>query len=180
MIPQIENSITNNVIEIMNYPNKSYKLGDFQIAGKVDNLQAIEQSIKHILSVERYAYLIYDDNYGVELEKYIGKDFSYLEATIEDTLREALLQDDRIVDVEVTDISENIELQARAYQNMVYEKLNTQNDKNILEEPQLKYMTTEGVSKMLTLPKSAIKVANVKFDVYCKEGVIHTEVNINV
>ena len=140
MIPQIENSISNEVIQLINYPNKTYRLSNKQIVGKIDNLQAIEQTIFHILNVERYAYLIYDDNYGVELEKYIGKDFSYLEATIEDTIKEALTQDDRIVDIKVTDIVQS---------------------KQIIDNPKA-------------------KTVNVKFDVYCKEGVIHTEVNINV
>ena len=53
---------------------------------------------------ERYAYLIYDDNYGIELEQYIGRGFDYLEATIEETLKEALLIDLRITNVIVTEI----------------------------------------------------------------------------
>lgn len=74
------------------------------IAGFIDEEEAIKQAIYHILNTERYAYDIYDDNYGVELEQYIGKDFDYLETTIENTLEEALTQDDRITGVEVTSI----------------------------------------------------------------------------
>ena len=53
---------------------------------------------------ERYSYLIYDENYGIELQQYIGKDINYLQATIEDTLKEALTYDLRITDVIVNDI----------------------------------------------------------------------------
>lgn len=73
--------------------------------GNVDGLKAVEQAVYKILITERYAYLIYSNDYGVELEQYIGKDFNYLQATIENTLREALTYDLRIKDVEVTDIS---------------------------------------------------------------------------
>ena len=82
------------------------KNGNDTIAGFVDDIDAIKQSIFHILSIERYAYDIYDDDYGVELEQYIGKDFDYLEATIQETLEEALTQDERILGVEVTDIEQ--------------------------------------------------------------------------
>ena len=82
------------------------KTEEDRIVGFVDNLEAIKQSIYHILSIERYAYLIYDDNYGVEFEQYIGKDFDYINATIENTLQEALLYDLRILDVSVDNIEQ--------------------------------------------------------------------------
>lgn len=75
-----------------------------RINGYVENIEAIRQAIYHILSVERYAYLIYSENYGVELQQYIGKDLSYIEATIGDTLKEALTYDLRIIDVVVNSI----------------------------------------------------------------------------
>lgn len=103
MIPQIANAIM-ETIETVAYPSRTYRLGEEQVAGFVDGLEAIRQAVFHILSTERYAYPIYDDNYGVELEKYKGRGFGYLKATIENTLKDALLQDDRIIDVTVTDV----------------------------------------------------------------------------
>lgn len=82
------------------------KTEEDRIVGFVDNLEAVKQSIYHILSIERYAYLIYDDNYGVEFEQYIGKDFDYINATIENTLQEALLYDLRILNVSVDNIEQ--------------------------------------------------------------------------
>lgn len=76
-----------------------------RIEGYVDKLDAIKQAIYHILNTERYAYLIYDDNYGVEFEQYIGADLEYIETTLEETLREALTQDLRILDVKVNSIN---------------------------------------------------------------------------
>ena len=110
MLPQMDNNIQ---ISTTNIPSLTYKLNvseyesidtDYPdtIQGFVDRKEAIKQAVYHILMTERYAYPIYSDNYGVELEQYIGREFSYLEATIETTLKEALLYDQRITDVKVT------------------------------------------------------------------------------
>lgn len=105
MIPQIDSAIPIDQIEVVPFPSNTYRLTDTQIVGSVDGLSAIEQAVYHILSTERYAYAIYDDNYGVELEKYIGRSFGYLETTIQNTLQDALLQDDRILAVNVTSVT---------------------------------------------------------------------------
>lgn len=76
-----------------------------RLIGYVDNLEAIKQAVYHILMVERYSYLIYSDNYGVELAQYIGRDFDYLENTIQDTLKDALTYDLRITDVIVNEVT---------------------------------------------------------------------------
>ena len=95
-----------NPIVITPYPSKTYKLSSNRIAGVVDRIEAVEQTIFHILMTERYAYPIYPDNYGVELEQYIGRGLNFLQAGIESTLREALTQDDRIIDIRVTNIEQ--------------------------------------------------------------------------
>lgn len=101
--PQIDNQMQ-TITETVELPSKTYKLTSDSIGGFVDGKEAVQQAIYHILMIERYSNLIYDDTYGVELEQYIGKDLEYIEATIEDTLKEALMQDLRILDVIVTDI----------------------------------------------------------------------------
>ena len=179
MVPQIENSI-DGLITLVSYPNKTYKLSETQIAGKVDDLEAIKQAIHHILSIERYAYLIYDDNYGVELEKYIGQDFSYLEATIEDTLKEALTQDDRIVDVVVTNIYQTTKEQSMVDKTKLYKKIQSEDEKDIITEQYANNLITDKTKKWVTSSITEINVTVVEFDVYCKQGIIHTEVEINV
>lgn len=101
MIPQISGIEVGN-LTFVRYPSNTYRLLDPQIVGNVDGIEAIKQAVFHILSTERYAYDIYSRNYGVELEKYIGRSFEYCETTIQNTLRDALYQDDRIQTVIVT------------------------------------------------------------------------------
>ena len=103
MLPQIDNSMSNE-LQTVTIPSKTYKLTDERITGFVDGLESVKQAVFHILSVERYSCLIYDNNYGVELEQYIGKDLYFIEATIEDTLKEALTQDNRINNVIVNNV----------------------------------------------------------------------------
>lgn len=176
MIPQIENSL-NRDLEIISYPTKTYKLRENQITGKVDDIEAIKQAVEHILKIERYAYLIYDDNYGVELQKYIGESKEYLEATIEDTLKEALTQDDRILDVRVTNIAEYWEKQPMIDKIKVYKKL-TDEEKNPLLSEEADKLIAE--RKLVTSSINQVKVYEVQFDVYCKQGVINSEVKVNV
>lgn len=101
MLPQFNISNTTN-FNVLQQPSKTYKDTTERISGYVDNKEAIEQTVRHILSTERYAYMIYPDSYGMEMQKYIGKPFEYLQATIENDLKLALTQDDRITDVKVT------------------------------------------------------------------------------
>lgn len=86
-------------------PNLTYRLGENDVTGKLDNLEALKQSITHILSTERYDNPIYSQDYGVELEQYLGQDIGFIMADIERTLKDALTQDDRIMDVLVTDVT---------------------------------------------------------------------------
>ena len=109
MIPQIAaldnngNTTTISTIEVQSQPSKTFKDNNKLIAGTIDGIEAITQTIEHILVTERYAYPIYPDWYGMELEKYKGQSFEYFEAQIDKDLDEALTQDDRILSINVTD-----------------------------------------------------------------------------
>ena len=111
MIPQIESTTETLGIEIENQPSKTYYDRTKSIMGKTDGQKAIIQTTNHILNKERYAYAIYPDWFGMELEKYKGQPFEYLEAQIEKDLRSALLQDDRIYNIIVTKI-EKVDIDA--------------------------------------------------------------------
>ncbi|MGO0862332.1 DUF2634 domain-containing protein, partial [Clostridioides difficile] len=53
-----------------------------------------------ILNTERYQHLIYSWHYGVELNDLIGEPVSYVIPELERRIKEALIQDDRIENVD--------------------------------------------------------------------------------
>lgn len=74
-----------------------------RIIGETDTLEAVKQAAYAILSVERYAYLIHSDDFGIELRELFGKPIPYVLPELRRRIAEALTQDDRILDV--TDFS---------------------------------------------------------------------------
>ena len=102
-------------------PDLTYRMGESAIVGKItDRIESVKQSILHILSTERYSNPIYDDDYGVELEKYIGQDKGTVIADIENTLNEALTQDDRITKIKVNSITDGVESNSLVVEFTVY------------------------------------------------------------
>ncbi len=70
-----------------------------EINGFCDELEAMNQVIYKILNTERYKYNIYSWNYGVELLDLFGKDINYVCIELEKRVKEALIVDNRILDV---------------------------------------------------------------------------------
>ena len=74
MLPDRDNDISTEY-EFVESSTKTYAMqldGD-RIRGKIDDRKAIEQAIYKILLTERYQYLIYSWNYGIELKDLFGK-----------------------------------------------------------------------------------------------------------
>lgn len=109
MIPTT-NTILNDELEVQEEPSKNYKMYFEQevINGYRDELEAMKQVIFKILNTERYQYIIYSWNYGIELEDLLGEPVSYVCPELERRITEALVQDDRIesVDSFIFDTSE--------------------------------------------------------------------------
>ncbi len=97
MIPS-GNRLLNTAFEVQEQPSKNYKMYFEQevVNGYWDELEAMKQVIFKILNTERYQYLIYSWNYGIELEDLFGKPVKYVCPELERRIREALLQDSRI------------------------------------------------------------------------------------
>ncbi len=100
MIPKNENDLKND-FKIKEYVSKTYYLDieKNRIVGKCDDVTALKQAIYMILNTERFEYLIYSWNYGVEFKELIGENETYVIPELERVIKEALLQDDRIIDV---------------------------------------------------------------------------------
>lgn len=86
-------------------PSMTYRMAaeKKEVRGVLDGMDAVKQAVYKILQTERYKYVIYDWNYGVELEDLFGKAVSFVIPELQRRITEALLTDDRIE--AVTDFS---------------------------------------------------------------------------
>ena len=91
-------------------PSKTYGLAyetDDHFKGYKDELEAMKQAIFKILQTERFRYLIYSWNYGIELADLFGMPIPYVLAELPRRISEALMADDRIQKVYDFDLSYN-------------------------------------------------------------------------
>lgn len=95
MIPNNKNDFEEIDIE----PSKTYKMGNENLNGYIDNKESVTQAIYKILNTERYKYLIYSFDYGIELLDLIGKDIEYCKLELPRRIEDCLLQDDRILKI---------------------------------------------------------------------------------
>ena len=83
------NSINNQIDAntVVNYQtSNTFRVryeSDYKLLGMCDDIEAMKQAIFKIINTERYKYLIYDWNYGIELNDLIGKPIPYVYAEIE-------------------------------------------------------------------------------------------------
>jgi hypothetical protein len=70
-----------------------------RILGYVDGLEAVRQAAFKILSTERYQYIIYSWDYGIETLDLYGEPVSYVCPELERRITDALTQDSRITEV---------------------------------------------------------------------------------
>lgn len=103
MIPANNNSdLLEQDFEYETQPSRTYKLNmenNTISGGYVDGVEALKQAIYKILNTERFDYLIYSWNYGVEIKNLIGEHTSFAIPELERVITEAIMQDDRIEDV---------------------------------------------------------------------------------
>lgn len=101
MIPSVNNILTSE-IEVKTQESKNYKMYFTEkfINGIVDKLEAMHQVIYKILNTERYQYIIYSWDYGIETLDLYGEPISYVCPEIERRITEALMQDDRIQSID--------------------------------------------------------------------------------
>jgi len=96
--------------ELTEQPTHTYKMNleSNLVRGYTDDLEAMKQVIYKILSTERYQYIMYSWNYGIELLDLYGEPVSYVCPELERRISEALLWDGRIQSV--TDFEFNISI----------------------------------------------------------------------
>jgi len=77
------------------------------IHGYVYGSEAMKQGIKNILLTQRYAFEIYSQSYGCEIQKAIGKNLTETKTDTELFIEDALLADDRIKSVDGFEMEKN-------------------------------------------------------------------------
>lgn len=92
------------VTEAEEQPSLTYRLDleNGRIVGRVDKLEAVNQAIRKAIITPRFKCLIYDNQYGSEVEEaIITKDATtdYIEAVAEGFIKDALRPDTRILSV---------------------------------------------------------------------------------
>lgn len=100
MIPEQTANLT--ILEEQIQPSRTYHLDLVRkrVTSMIDGQDAIIQAVRKILYTERYAYVIYSSQYGVELDRLVGQEYDFIVSDIKRTLTEALLVDNRIISLE--------------------------------------------------------------------------------
>lgn len=101
MIPSTAGFL-NRDFEIEEKPSFTYKMQmeDKAVRGHADGLDAVRQAIYKTVMTERYQYIMYSWNYGIELTDLFGEPVTYVCPELKRRIAEALLLDDRITGVD--------------------------------------------------------------------------------
>lgn len=83
-------------------PGLTWKLDEERgvIEQRLDGLEALKQALGLILRTERMEFEIYSADYGAELTELFGQPIPLVYVNLEENVKEALLQDDRVESVE--------------------------------------------------------------------------------
>lgn len=101
MIPSTAGFL-NRDFEIEEQPDRTWRMRpeEKRVQGHTDGLEAVKQAIYKILMTERYQYIMYSWNYGIELLDLFGEPVTYVCPELKRRITEALLCDDRIRNVD--------------------------------------------------------------------------------
>ena len=91
---------TSLLVQEQTFESRTYNLSETKIEGFVDELEALKQSIYKRLATEQFEYPIYSFRYGIAWKQLIGEEQAYVRAEMKRMVEEALLQDDRIREVD--------------------------------------------------------------------------------
>lgn len=102
MLPENSNYEVLSKYDTTEQPNMTYKLDRENkriVAVYEDYEEIIKQAVYLVLLTERYNYAMYSWNYGIELSDLFGRERQYVIPMLMSRIKEALLQDDRILNV---------------------------------------------------------------------------------
>lgn len=127
MIPS-SNTLTTQLQQI-SIPTNTHKIiyDKNRVSDYTDRLEAMRQAVYLILNTERYKYPIYNWQYGIELLDLIGQQMTYVIPTLRQRITDALMQDDRILQVTDFEFEQNRnKLQCKCLVNTIYGDFTTE------------------------------------------------------
>ena len=134
MIPSTVGFLTQD-FEIEEQPSKTYRMaldGD-SVRGFCDGLEAVKQAVFRILNTERYQFIIYSWNYGIETLDLYGEPITYVCPELERRIADALSVDSRIISV--TDFEHDLSIKGVIHTTFtvhtVYGEFNAEREVNI-------------------------------------------------
>ncbi len=119
MIPGT-NKVLNTTFNLEMQPSRTYQMNLKQnsIINYCDEIEAMKQVIYKIINTERYQYIIYSWNYGIELLDLFGEPISYVCPELERRITEALTQDERILSVDAFSFDTSVKRQVHVSFNV--------------------------------------------------------------
>lgn len=127
MIPS-NNTLTTQLQQI-SIPTNTHKIiyDKNRVSDYTDRLEAMRQAVYLILNTERYKYPIYNWQYGIELLDLIGQQMTYVIPTLRQRITDALMQDDRILQVTNFEFEQNRnKLHCKCLVNTIYGDFTTE------------------------------------------------------
>ena len=108
MLPAV-NGFLNQDFTVVEQPSNTFYWNTDQnrIFGNIDGAEAMRQAIYLIIQTERYRYVIYSRNYGIELLDLFGQPMTFVIPEVKHRIEEALLWDTRITSLENFDSQPN-------------------------------------------------------------------------
>ena len=99
MTPQ---TLLNENILTKEYGNRTWKLNDKDktIVGMIDDIDAVKQAVFCYLNIERFQWIIYSWQIGIETKHLYGEPIDWVCSEIERVVQEALSIDNRILEID--------------------------------------------------------------------------------
>lgn len=108
VVNEVAGQFTGISITVTQPTHRTYRIDweNKRISGMVDGKEAAIQQVKKGLLTKRYAYLIYDDQYGNDLFNKVGNadlDPEYLDNDVPEMISDCVIPDDYVDGVEKVD-----------------------------------------------------------------------------
>lgn len=87
-------------------PTRSFRLEEeaMEITEKIDDKEALVQSIREELQTEKGKFMIYSDDYGISTEDLLGANKQMAAVCLKDRIEECVMKDERVTGIDFLDM----------------------------------------------------------------------------